>query len=152
MTDIKGFPPVPNGNCDGLGCGDHICWCDEHAAMAEEYQRQYNKQWDYNSSECNTFENGWRVGNKFIKLANELQRKLESHELRVLKWNSDRYLWLRKHAISVEPTQVVMLPLVLPRGKYSLLHRNPDQIIDIAVYDEVAKEEKAVRKANQTPN
>lgn len=44
MSDDNDFPKLDGGWCDGLGCGG-FCWCGEHLAMKEEFQRTYNKPW-----------------------------------------------------------------------------------------------------------
>ena len=67
-VEKKTFPPVQNGECDGLGCGFNICWCDEHTEMAEEFQRQFQEQWNPEtwkaSEKQQSFEKGWRFGTK----------------------------------------------------------------------------------------
>lgn len=66
------LPAVENGSCDGMGCGrnqiniDHLCFCDEHTAMANEYQRVTGKEWQLKSGgnwqdpECRAWDYAWR--------------------------------------------------------------------------------------------
>lgn len=70
-TETKQFPPVQNGECDGLGCGFNICFCDEYTFMAEEFQRQFQEQWNPKTWEASekqkNFEKGWRFAWKRLE-------------------------------------------------------------------------------------
>lgn len=80
MSDVTELTEVENGSCDGLGCGSnpinisHLCFCDEHTAMANEYQRVTGKKWqlvpggNWQDPECKAWEAGWRfLWNKINK-------------------------------------------------------------------------------------
>ncbi len=61
MSD-NDFPKLDGGWCDGMGCGERLCWCGEYLAMCEEFQRTYNKPWDKNDIDCLRVERIWRFG------------------------------------------------------------------------------------------
>lgn len=66
MTQNNDLPKIISGSCDGLGCGSRICFCDEYAAMANEYQRVTGKEWqlksggNWNDPECKSWDAAWR--------------------------------------------------------------------------------------------
>ena len=63
MSDVNDFPKLNGGWCDGMGCGKfHPCFCGEHLAMKEEFQRLYNKPWDDDDIDCQCVDKLWRLG------------------------------------------------------------------------------------------
>ena len=67
IDEKTGFPRIDCGWCDGMGCGrGSVCWCNEHLAMKEEFQRVFNKQWKEGEEDmdCYHWELAWRFGTK----------------------------------------------------------------------------------------
>jgi len=58
----EGFPRINGGFCDGMGCHwvEEQCWCTQHLESCKEYQRVFNKPWNWRDPECHVWEESWR--------------------------------------------------------------------------------------------
>ena len=71
MNDTTDFPKLDGGWCDGMGCSGW-CFCKEHLAMREEFQRVFNKPWkerwdDDADIDCDHWEHIWRFGTTQVR-------------------------------------------------------------------------------------
>lgn len=59
---METIPDVVSGDCDGLGCGANVCWCEEYTKMRNEFQRVYKVAWGSGSEIEKAWEQAWRFG------------------------------------------------------------------------------------------
>lgn len=69
-------PKIISGECDGLGCGNKLCFCNEQEALANYFQEKYDLPWSRIQSaaspEQKIFEDAWYFGfNRASKLINK---------------------------------------------------------------------------------